>query len=72
MTLTTPRPEGPLPRARMLSVEQVADRWGVSRMTVYRLIHSCELRAYKIGRSFRVHPADADEYLRLSEIGGES
>jgi excisionase family DNA binding protein len=51
------------PRARFLTVAEVADELRVSGMTVYRLIHSGELRAVRVGRSFRV-PADAvDEFL---------
>lgn len=38
----------------MLTVEQVAAMLNVSRMTVYRLIHSKELGSLQIGRSFRV------------------
>jgi excisionase family DNA binding protein len=46
-----------------LTVAEVADTMRVSGMTVYRLIHSGELRAVRVGRSFRV-PAEAlDEYL---------
>ncbi len=38
----------------------------VSKMTVYRLVHSGELPAVRVGRSFRVAEADVDEYLRKS------
>lgn len=58
--MTPPRP----PRARMLTVEQVAQVFGVGRMSVYRLIHAGDLPAYRIGRSFRVEPAAVERYLR--------
>ena len=38
----------------------------VSKMTVYRLVHSGELPAVRVGRSFRVTEDDVNEYLRKS------
>ena len=53
-------------RVRYLTVEEVADVMRVSKMTVYRLLHSGELPGVRVGRSFRV-PQDALEaYLRSS------
>ena len=53
-------------RVRYLTVMEVADVMRVSKMTVYRLVHSGELPAVRVGRSFRV-PQDAlDAYLRSS------
>ena len=50
--------------ARFLTVMEVANLMRVSKMTVYRLLHSGELPGLRVGRSFRV-PADALEtYLR--------
>jgi excisionase family DNA binding protein len=50
-------------RTRYLTVLEVADVMRVSKMTVYRLVHSGELPAVRVGRSFRV-PQDAlDHYL---------
>ena len=40
--------------ARFLTVAEVADIMRVSKMTVYRLVHSGELPAIRFGRSFRV------------------
>ncbi len=40
--------------ARFLTVAEVADTMRVSRMTVYRLVHSGDLPAIRFGRSFRV------------------
>jgi excisionase family DNA binding protein len=38
----------------------------VSKMSVYRLIHSGELESVRFGRSFRVTEAAVDTYLRGS------
>ncbi|MGH3911324.1 MAG: helix-turn-helix domain-containing protein [Pseudonocardiaceae bacterium] len=48
---------GPGP-VQFLTVAEVAAMMRVSKMTVYRLVHSGELPAVRVGRSFRV-PAEA-------------
>jgi len=47
-----------------LTVADVAARMQVSKMTVYRLVHSGELPAVRVGRSFRVSQVAVEEYLR--------
>ena len=39
---------------RFMTVTEVADIMRVSKMTVYRLIHSGEMPAIRVGKSFRV------------------
>jgi excisionase family DNA binding protein len=36
----------------------------VSKMTVYRLVHTGELSAVRVGRSFRVPEHAVNDYLR--------
>ncbi len=57
--------DGPgLEHVQFLTVAEVAAIMRVSKMTVYRLVHSGELPAARVGRSFRV-PRDAvQDYLR--------
>ena len=57
-----------------LTVAEVADLMRVSKMTVYRLVHSGELPAVRVGRSFRVHEQAVSEYLGSSvyEAGGQT
>jgi excisionase family DNA binding protein len=43
-----------LSEVRFLTVAEVADMMRVSKMTVYRLVHSGDLPAVRFGRSFRV------------------
>ncbi|MET3769395.1 excisionase family DNA binding protein [Marisediminicola sp. UYEF4] len=45
---------GDLSGVRFLTVAEVAEMMRVSKMTVYRLVHSGELPAIRFGRSFRV------------------
>ncbi len=53
---------------RFLTVAEVAATMRVSKMTVYRLVHSGELPAVRVGRSFRVHERAVHEYLDNSYI----
>jgi len=52
--------------AKFLTIAEVAATMRVSKMTVYRLVHSGELPAVRVGRSFRVTEEDVNEYLRKS------
>ena len=52
--------------SKFLTVAEVAAMMRVSKMTVYRLVHSGDLPAVRVGRSFRVLEKDVDEYLRKS------
>ena len=54
------------PDPKFLTIAEVATMMRVSKMTVYRLVHSGELPAVRVGRSFRVPESDVDEYLRKS------
>lgn len=45
-----------------LSVKEVAARWRISAMSVYRLIDSGDLKACKFGRSVRINLADVEQY----------
>lgn len=49
--------------ARFLTVAEVADSLRVSTMTVYRLIKAGELRAVRVGKSYRLAEDDVDRYL---------
>jgi excisionase family DNA binding protein len=49
---------------KFLTVAEVAALMRVSKMSVYRLIHSGELEAVRFGRNFRVTESAVDAYLR--------
>lgn len=46
-----------------LTVAEVATIMRVSKMTVYRLVHSGELPAARVGKSFRVPEQAVHDYL---------
>ena len=54
-------------KASFLTVAEVASIMRVSKMTVYRLVHSGELPAVRVGRSFRVNENEVENYLKQSE-----
>jgi excisionase family DNA binding protein len=66
-----PRSERPLNEVKFLTVAEVASVMRVSKMTVYRLVHSGHLPAIRVGRSFRVPEQAVHEYLRESFTGAE-
>lgn len=51
---------------KFLTVAEVAAQMRVSKMTVYRLVHSGELEAVRVGRSFRVPEHVLEAYLSKS------
>lgn len=64
--------ERPLNEVRFLTVAEVASVMRVSKMTVYRLVHSGHLPAIRVGRSFRVPEQAVHEYLRDSFVGART
>jgi excisionase family DNA binding protein len=58
-------------RAGFLTVAEVADLLRVSTMTVYRLIEAGDLRALRVGKSFRINEDDLDQFLgsRYTQAG---
>jgi excisionase family DNA binding protein len=61
--------ETPLSEVRFLTVAEVATIMRVSKMTVYRLVHSGELEAIRVGRSFRVPEQAVNAYLKDAFVG---
>lgn len=54
---------------KMLSPNELAEMWGVSVYTIYRLANAKNgLRAYKVGSLTRFKPADVEAYLAANEI----
>ncbi|WP_104053065.1 MULTISPECIES: helix-turn-helix domain-containing protein [unclassified Arthrobacter] len=56
--------EGNFSDVRFLTVSEVADVMRVSKMTVYRLVHSGELPAVRFGRSYRVPESAVQQVLK--------
>ena len=64
-------PMSSLSDMKFLTVAEVAAVMRVSKMTVYRLVHSGELASVRVGRSFRVPERAVHEYLKAGfpEVG---
>lgn len=52
----------------LLTIEEVADRLKVSKMTVYRYIKSGKLMAYKLEQELRVKVVDLDSFLNKRKL----
>jgi excisionase family DNA binding protein len=57
---------GDLSEVKFLTIAEVAAMMRVSKMTVYRIVHSGDLPAVRVGRSFRVTEQDVNEYIKRS------
>jgi len=57
--------------SQFLTVAEVAEQMRVSKMTVYRLVHSGELPAVRVGKSFRVPQQALTEYLSAAFVEGD-
>lgn len=60
----TPAPDG----TDYLTVAEIAPMLRVAKMTVYRLIHSGELRARRFGQSYRIHRTALQAYMAGAEV----
>ena len=45
-----------------LSIDEVAERWGVSRGTVYNAVSDEKLKAKRFGKHIRIHFKEVERY----------
>ncbi|WP_051060465.1 helix-turn-helix domain-containing protein [Nocardiopsis baichengensis] len=62
------RSKAPLEEVRFLSVAEVATILRVTKMTVYRMVHSGALPAVRVGRSYRVPERAVHDYLHEADL----
>ena len=48
---------------RLLTIEQVAKRLQVVKMTVYRYLKAGKIASYKIGKEYRIKESDLKKFL---------
>jgi len=51
----------------LYTVEQVAKKLKVSKITVYRFIKKGKIRASKIGKEYRVKESNLEDFLKKTE-----
>ena len=56
----------------VMTIEEIAELWRVSKMSVYRWVKDGDLPYYKVGRTIRVTCADHDEFAKKRKHGGEA
>lgn len=49
---------------QFLTTDEVLDRLNINQRTIYRLINSGKLPAYRVGRQWRVRRSDLDAFLK--------
>ncbi|MBO0783164.1 MAG: helix-turn-helix domain-containing protein [Ktedonobacteraceae bacterium] len=64
---TTTSLEALPPLDDLLTVEQVAERLGLSKPTIYELIYHEGLPSVKLGKSRRIIPASLQQWLKERE-----
>jgi excisionase family DNA binding protein len=57
-----------VPANRFMTIAEVAQALRVSRMTVYRLVHSHAIHAVRFGRSYRVPESAVESYIEHSAV----
>ena len=57
--------------SRLMSIEELADRLGVSQRTVRRLIKQGQITIHRIGRAIRISERDYQIYLRYARTIGQ-
>lgn len=53
---------------RFLTLNEVAERLNLSRMTVYRYVKSKKLPAYQFERDFRVDESDLEKFISQFKV----
>ena len=70
-TGTSQEAESPFNKLVSIDLEHAAGLLGVSTKTILRQIHRRELRAFKIGRQWRMRVAEIDAFQRRQEKQAE-
>jgi excisionase family DNA binding protein len=50
------------------TARELADALSVNIMTIYRYINAKRLKAYKIGKEFRIEKAEFDRFMKKAKI----
>lgn len=54
------------------TAKELADKLRVNIMTVYRKINAGKLKAYKIGKEFRIDKKEFEKFLNQSKINNQN
>ena len=50
------------------TAKDLADKLGVNIMTIYRYIKAGKLKAYKLGKEFRIDKREFDNFLNKTKV----
>jgi excisionase family DNA binding protein len=54
----------PVPNEEFYSAQELAERLKLNVMTIYRYIKAGKLKAYKIGKDFRIDKIEFEDFLK--------
>jgi excisionase family DNA binding protein len=49
------------------TIDDIAKKLNLSKMTIYRYINGARLPAYKFGREFRIEPKEFEAFLKINK-----
>lgn len=59
-------------KPNLYTIAEVAQLMRVSKMTVYRLVHSGDLPAIRVGKSYRIPVSAVEQILALEDVFAEN
>jgi excisionase family DNA binding protein len=59
----------PITQEKYYTIDEVATTLKVAYLTVYRWIQARKIKAYKIGRSYRITEKELGRFIEESEVG---
>ncbi len=54
---------------KLLSIDDIQKRLGIGRNQAYKLVSEKKIKAFRIGRSWKISEKALEEYVRNSEKG---
>ena len=64
MTALAATQKRPMGRLAILTVPELAERWAVSDQTIFREIYAKRLKAFRVGRQYRVYLSSVEAVER--------
>jgi excisionase family DNA binding protein len=59
---------GPMAEKEYYTARELADKLAVNIMTIYRYIGAGKLKAYKLGKEFRIERSEFERFMNKAKI----
>jgi len=57
-------------KKEFFTAQELADKLGVNIMTIYRYIKAGRIKAYKIGKEYRIDKVEFGQFMNKAKING--